>query len=149
MVYSANTGRLTLLFLFPGLSGGVGSLGGGLELVFADGVAGCFALVLRSFGPSGAGAGGFRRAGGGAGHLAGAAEPGADLARGHRRWLRGPRLPGQPGDGTQAAGEPQLGEGGDQEPGPAVGGGGVAQQRPGPAELLLEEPEGVLEVEAA
>ena len=65
------------------------------------------------------------------------------IAAGSRR----ARLPGQAGDGREVAGDPELGVGGDQEPGPAVGGGGVPQQRPGPAELLLEEPERVLEVE--
>ena len=49
----------------------------------------------------------------------------------------------------QVAGEPELGVGGDDEPGPAVGGGRVAQFRPGPAELLLQEPERALNVAAA
>jgi len=37
---------------------------------------------------------------------------------------------------------------GDDQPGPAVGGGGIAQARAGPAEGLLEQSEGVFEVEA-
>src|SRR6202023_295072 len=58
-------------------------------------------------------------------------------------------LPGQAGGGCQGAGEPELVPGRDDQPGPAVGGRGAAQQRGGPAEVLLEEPEGVLDVEAA
>ena len=100
-------------------------------------------VVLRSFGASGAGRGGFRGAGGGAGGLACGAELGADPAGGQFPG-RDRGLPGQPGGGGQRAGEPELVPGGDDEPGPAVGRGGVAEQRPGPAEPLLEEPEAVL-----
>ena len=53
-------------------------------------------------------------------------------------------LPGKPLIGGQAAGEPELGEGGQDEPGPAVGGGRIAEFRAGPAQGLLEEPERVL-----
>jgi hypothetical protein len=49
---------------------------------------------------------------------------------------------------TRALPEPELGVGGDDEPGPPIG-GRVAQFRPGPAELLLEEAERVLHVETA
>jgi hypothetical protein len=50
---------------------------------------------------------------------AGAAEPGADAAGGDL---------GRGSGGCQGAGEAELGVGGDDEPGPAVGGGGVAEQ---------------------
>jgi hypothetical protein len=46
-------------------------------------------------------------------------------------------LPGQPDVGGQPAGEPELGIGGDDQPGPPVGGGRVTQLRPGPAQDLL------------
>jgi hypothetical protein len=59
-----------------------------------------------------------------------------------RPWRAGP-LPGQPDVGGQPAGEPELGVGGDDQPGPPVGGGRVAQLRPGPAQDLLEESERV------
>jgi hypothetical protein len=52
------------------------------------------------------------------------------------------------GRGGEGAGEPGLVPGGGDDPGPPAG-GGLAQRRPGPAELLLEEPETVLDVEAA
>jgi hypothetical protein len=90
----------------------------------------------------------FRCAGGGACRFACAAECGADPARGHfPGWDS--RLPGEADGGGERAGEPQLVPGGDDDPGPPVGGLGCAQQRGGPAELLLEEPEAVLDVEAA
>ena len=58
-------------------------------------------------------------------------------------------LPGKPLIGGQAAGKPELGEGGQDEPGPAVGGGRIAEFRAGPAQGLLEEPECVFEIKAA
>ena len=50
------------------------------------------------------------------------------------------------GEGT---GEPELGVSDDQEPGPAVRRLGATEFRGGPAEGLLREAEGVLQVEAA
>jgi hypothetical protein len=49
----------------------------------------------------------------------------------------------------ELAGQPELGMGDDDQPGPAVGGVGVAQLRGDPAEGLFEQTEGVFEVEAA
>ncbi|HTU73177.1 MAG TPA: hypothetical protein VMG38_06625 [Trebonia sp.] len=46
-------------------------------------------------------------------------------------------LLGQADVGGQVAGQVQLGAGGDDEPGPATGGGRVAELRAGPAGLLL------------
>lgn len=51
--------------------------------------------------------------------------------------------------GDERAGKAELGVGGDHQPGPAVGRRRVAQAGPGPAEGLLEQTEGVLQVEAA
>src|ERR1700744_3189126 len=110
----------------------------------ADRVAGWLVLVLRAFGSPGAGPGGFRRVRGGACCIACAAECGADPAGGHLPGRDG-GLPGQ-APGGQGAGEPQLVPGRDDDPGPAVGGGGVAEPGGGPAELLLEEAEAVLDV---
>src|ERR1019366_2459739 len=50
---------------------------------------------------------------------------------------------------NEVACEAELGVGGEDEPGPAVGLFGVAQRWGGPAQGVLEEPEGVLDVEAA
>lgn len=47
------------------------------------------------------------------------------------------------------AGDPELGVRGDDEPGPAVGRFGGADFRGGPAQDLLDQPEGVLAVEPA
>jgi hypothetical protein len=44
-------------------------------------------------------------------------------------------------------GEAQLGMAGDDDPGPAVSGGRVADLRGGPAEDLLEQPERMLKIE--
>ena len=112
----------------------------------ADGVAGCLGLVLRAFRPAGAGPGGFRRAGGGAGPRR--------TRRNPARTRPGVRRPGGAaaargaGCRRRAAGRGGAGVGGDDEPGPAVGGGGVAELRAGPAELLLAEPEDVLKEQA-
>ena len=57
--------------------------------------------------------------------------------------------PRQPDVCGEVAGEVQLGVGGDDDPGPAVGGGRVAELRAGPSQLLLQEPERVLDVETA
>ena len=67
-----------------------------------------------------------------------------------RRTRAGVRRPGGQGrcqgrrmSAARSRARVQLGVAGDDEPGPAVGGGRVAELRPGPAELLLEEPEHV------
>jgi hypothetical protein len=72
-------------------------------------------------------------------------EPAADAGRGQAA-VAGGGLPGQPEVFGQAAGEVELGVRGDDEPGPPAGSGRVAQLRAGPAEDLLEEPEGYLEL---
>jgi len=110
-------------------------------------VAGGGALVPGAGGASGAGAGGFRRAGGNGQVLPDAAKAAADAGRGETAGRAG-LLPGQSDVGGEVPGEVQLGVGGDDEPGPAVGSGGVAQFRAGPAEGLLEEPECVLKEQA-
>src|SRR3984957_20414336 len=101
MILSVIAYRLTCLFCL--LSWVLGLLGL-FEGVLAGAAAGCFPLVPGSFVAAGAGAGGFRRAGGGACLIAGAAEPGADPGGGH---LAG-RLAGLPegagGRGTGAGG---------------------------------------------
>ena len=99
--------------------------------------------VLRSGRAAGAGFAGFRRAGQAGQCLADVPEPAADPGGGQPAGRAGP-LPGQPEVGSEAAGEVQLGVAGQDEPGPPVGGGRVAQLRAGPAEDLLEEPERVL-----
>lgn len=49
----------------------------------------------------------------------------------------------------EGAGEAELGVGGDDEPGPQIGAVGVTDFRGRPAEGLLPQPEGVLQVESA
>jgi hypothetical protein len=58
-------------------------------------------------------------------------------------------FPGQAQVVDEAAGQAQLGVGGDDEPGPPVGLFGGAQRWRGPTQGVLDEPEGVLDVEAA
>jgi hypothetical protein len=72
------------------------------------------------------------------------ADPGGSKAAG-----RAGLLPGQPDVGGEVAGEIQLGVAGEDEPGPPVGGGRVAELGPGPAENLFQEPECVFDIEAA
>lgn len=62
------------------------------------------------------------------------------------RW-DGP-FPGTTQVGCERAGEPQLGVGGEDQPGPAVRRLGGADLRAGPAEGVFEQSEGVLDVEA-
>jgi hypothetical protein len=115
-----------------------------LGLVSCDGfahvVAGGRVAVLRSGRASGAGFAGFRRAGQAGQRLVDAPEPGPDSGRGEPAGSAG-LLPGQADVGGEVADEPELGVAGDDQPGPPVGGGGVAQLGPGPAEYLLEEPD--------
>ena len=49
----------------------------------------------------------------------------------------------------EVACQPELGVGGHDDPGPAVALVGCADAWPGPAQSLLEEPEGVFQVEVA
>jgi len=92
----------------------------------ADVVAHDRPAVLRAIRAAGSGPGGFRRAGGNGQVLADTAKPTADAGGGKAAGWAGP-LPGQPDIGGEVAGEVQLGVGGDDEPGPAVGGGRVPQ----------------------
>src|SRR3954451_10672009 len=133
--------RLTLDRLFGGLR-----VGACIDL--ADVVAGCSMLVGDAGWASGAGSAGFRRVGRNGDLRSEAAKSAADPGRGQPPGCAGP-FPGVAQVGGQVAGQAQLGVGGDDQPGPAVGSGGIAQLGGGPAEGLLEEPEGVFEVEPA
>src|SRR5438034_2831389 len=111
-----------------------------LGLVSCDGlahvVAGGRAPVLRSRWPAGSWFAGFRCAGQIGQRLADVPEPAADPGGSQASGRAGP-LPGQPQVGGQVAGEIQLGVAGEDEPGPPVGGGRVAEPGPGPAENLF------------
>jgi putative transposase len=111
-------------------------------------VAGRWAAVLRAWRPAGPGIAGFRHTGRAGQGRADVPESAADPGRGQPAWRGGP-FPGQAQVRGERPGEPQLGVDGDDEPGPPVRGGRVADLGPGPAEHLLEEPEGVLQVEPA
>ena len=111
--------------------------------VLADVVAGGRAAVLRAGRAPGAGPGGFRRAGQDGQCPVEVTETAADAGGGEAAGRAG-LLPGQADVGGEVAGEEELCVAGQDEPGPPVGGGGVAELRAGPAELLLEEPERVL-----
>ena len=76
------------------------------------------------------------------------AKPASDPGRGQPLGWGG-SLPGAAEIVGEAAGQPQLGVGGDDQPGPAVPGGGVTDLGYGPAEGLFEQAEGVFQVEAA
>lgn len=91
--------------------------------------------VLRSGGAAGAGPGEFRRTGGNGQVIADAAKSPADPGRGEAAGRAGP-LPGQPGIGGQRPGEVELDAGSQDKPGPAVGRGGIAEPRGGPAQPL-------------
>jgi hypothetical protein len=109
-------------------------------------MAGGGAPVLRSWRAAGSGFAGFRRAGQAGQRLADVPEPSPDPGRGQAAGRAGP-LPGQPEVGGEGADEAELGAAGQDEPGPPVGGGRIAELGPGPAEHLLEEPERVLDIE--
>ena len=68
----------------------------------------------------------------------------ADPGGGQLSWWGGP-FPGQAQVVSERSGEPELGIGDDDEPGPAIRGLWVTDLRRGPAEDLLEHPEGVLQ----
>ena len=114
----------------------------------ADVVAGGGVSVAGAGWASGAGSAGFRRAGGQRGCRADVPKPAADSGRGEPARCGGP-FPGAAQVGDEGAGQAELGVRGDDQPGPAVAGVGVAELRAGPAEGLLEQPEGVFQVEAA
>ena len=57
-------------------------------------------------------------------------------------------FPGEPVVGDEATPEPELGVGGDDEPGPSVGLFGCGDRGCGPAERCLDEPERVFDVES-
>ena len=73
-----------------------------------------------------------------------AADPGGSQPAGWGRFL-----PGATQIGGQRSGEAELGVRGDEQPGPAVTGGRGADLRGRPAQGLLEQSEGVLEIETA
>ncbi len=75
-------------------------------------------------------------------------KPAPDTGGGEFAWLDG-FLPGQSLVGDQGSGEPKLGVGGGDGPGPPVGLFGGAQSWGGPPEGVLAEPEGVFDIEAA
>ena len=75
------------------------------------------------------------------------AEPPADAARGERPGGVGVLLPGAAEVAGEGAGEQELGVGGDDDPGPAVGLLGGADLRGGEAEGALQGADGVLDVE--
>jgi hypothetical protein len=75
-------------------------------------------------------------------------KPAADPTRSQPAGRAGP-LPRQPSVTGHPAGQAQLGVGGQHQPGPAVGLLGMPGPRGGPAQGLLTEPDGVLQVEAA
>ena len=91
--------------------------------------------------------GGFRCSGGATGLAAEVPKSSPD-AGGSEAFGRCGAFPGAAEVGDRAAGEAELGVGGQDEPGPAVGGGWVAGFWAGPAEGLFEHAEGVLDVES-
>src|ERR1700685_2034850 len=125
----------------------------GLERAFPLGcfpyvVAGCRTPVLGSWRASWAGFAGFRCTGWAGGGRGGVPESPAGPGGGEPAGRGGP-FPGQAQVVSQRAGEPELGVDGDDQPGPPVRGVRVADFGGGPAKDLLEQPEGVLDVEAA
>jgi hypothetical protein len=110
-------------------------------------MAGCGAAVLRSWGPSGAGLAGFWCTGQAGQGRADVPESAADPGGGEPS-RRGRAFPGQAQVVGEGAGEAELGVAGDDQPGPPVGGAGVADLGGGPAEDLLEQAEGVFEEQA-
>src|SRR6516165_1588736 len=111
-------------------------------------MAGCGAAVLRPCRAAGAWLAGFWRTGGAACCRADVPEVPADPGGREPPGRAGP-LPGQPQVGGEGPGQAELGVAGDDQPGPPVRGGGVADLRRGPAQDLLEQAECVLQVKAA
>ena len=106
-------------------------------------MAGSWAFAA-AFGPSGPGSGGFRDTGGCSQVAADVAKPPADPAGWQRAGRIGVLFPGPAEVGGQGTGEQELGAGGHEEPGPAVGLLRGADFRGGEAESAFEELEGVL-----
>jgi len=104
-------------------------------------------VLVLPLGAAGSGSGGFWRAGRGAGDRGQAGEIAADAAGGEPAGLVA-AFPGQAVVEGECAGQAQLGDGGDDDPGPAGELGGGAQGGLVPAQGGLGEPVGVLEVEA-
>jgi hypothetical protein len=104
--------------------------------------------VLRPGRPSGAGLAGFRCTGQAGQGRVDVPEPAADPGRGQPPGQGGP-FPGQAQIRRQRPGEPELGMGGDDDPGPSVSGGRATEFRGGPAKDLLEQAEGVFKEQAA
>jgi transposase len=125
----------------------------GFEAAFASGgfphvVAGCGAAVLRPGRAAGAGLARFRCTGGAADGRADVPKSPPDAGWGEPS-RRGGAFPGQAQVGCERPGEAELGVAGDDQPGPPVRGSRGADSGGGPAQDLLEQPEGVLQVEAA
>ena len=114
----------------------------------ADVVAGCGAAVLRTRRAAGAGLAGFRRTGWLSGLRADVPESAAHAGGGEPPGRGGP-FPGAAQVISQRAGETELGVAGDDQPGPPVSGGGIANLRGGPPENLLEQAKGVFQVKTA
>ena len=100
-------------------------------------MAGGRAPVLRPWGAARSGFAGFRRAGQIGQRLVDVPEPPPDPGGGEAARRAGP-LPGQPQVCGEVAGKIALGVAGDDQPGPPVGGGRVAEPGPGPPQDLLE-----------
>ena len=100
-----------------------------------------------SFGAAGACPGGFWRAGRGAGQRDQAIKIAADAAGGEPAGLAAP-FPGQAVVFGEGAGQAQLGDRGDDQPGPAGHLPRVAQRGVVPAQGVLGEPVGVLKEQA-
>jgi hypothetical protein len=105
-------------------------------------------FVLGAGWPAGACASGFGNTGRAGEVGADVPEPPSDPGRGEPVGACG-FLPGPAEVFGEGPGEPELGVGDDQDPGPAVRGLGSTEFRGGPAEGLFREAEGVLQVEAA
>jgi hypothetical protein len=76
------------------------------------------------------------------------AEPSSHAGGGEFAWFGG-SFPGATEVLGEGPGEAELGVGGDDQPGPQVGGVGIPDLGDGPAEGLLEQPERVLQVESS
>src|SRR5207247_6516698 len=116
--------------------------------LFADRVAGCWAAVAHAFGSARAGPAGFWRAGRTGGCVVDAGKPAADPAWGQPARLDR-FLPWAAQVVSEVSGQTELGVGGQDQPGPPVGLVRMTQPGSGPAQGLLEESEGVFQVEAA
>src|SRR5664280_2544127 len=105
-------------------------------------------LSSGSFGASGAGAQAFWWTGWGAQGWGKSTKSSPDAGRGEPAGFA-LSFPGQAEVLDDGSGQAQLGVGGDDERGPAVGLLGGTHRGCGPAEGVLDEPEGVFDVEPA